>query len=700
MAIAASTSMKDTTINEMLYRDSKADRLRRNKTIKDAFKEREQKREAEREKEKPLMPIADSGLPMQQLMLHHVREVFVPGRFYSVPADLSNEPMPSLSSTLTSYISSSSSKDDIEMSFDEVSEMVPRSETRVVQAPTPARLIFQVCHKQPHGQKRPHSERDSLLATDLVVRPYEVTFDDGDGVVSILSKKGNLSVARWFSDPNLDIERALSEIKEWYTCTTTSCAVDLGLPPQCLKDDWEKCHILVQEMAEARAVASDSCFHVREDFEGIAETLHDEGYLGFGRSYYLTSETLARHIEMQHKLHRPMSVFAFRSHIPLADATLLEMIYSLRDEGWEMKVWDGASVTVNMRKESPAFNVDAGAPKVWHLLRGKMPSEAYLLALLSGSDLQSSGTLSIHHWQVLTYYEALMAKKGELQPDQPATFYRALLDRRKRKAPKNTEMLALEFDDLGHEPPPIDNDLDEGESADGDQPKAVDDGANEADVTTDSVEGKGADGDQPKAVDDGAGEADDPVDSVGSDDYVSLADLSPCSVEVRDEYENEEYESEAEAFGEDAESDLNSEESAEDDYGSQDSVPPAPPRALPEPSAPRAAPAPVRVFRRPRHSHPLSFYHGPFYIAFRDDPSRGGHPAFVANCPFHDSCSREMRTNQPDIDTVKLRLRRWCNAVFDEGAYTKKSHHDFIPGYHDLPSEADLIAVCTAATST
>ena len=90
--------------------------------------------------------------------------------------------------------------------------------------------------------------------------------------------------------------------------------------------------------------------------------------------------------------------------------------------------------------------------------------------------------------------------------------------------------------------------------------------------------------------------------------------------------------------------------------------------AEPEPasSAVPAVPPPNAVQRRPRRArrlHPNSFQHGPFHIAYRDD-SHG--QSYQADCPFHTRaglprCSRDTRTNQPDPETVQMRLMLWCN---------------------------------------
>lgn len=66
--------------------------------------------------------------------------------------------------------------------------------------------------------------------------------------------------------------------------------------------------------------------------------------------------------------------------------------------------------------------------------------------------------------------------------------------------------------------------------------------------------------------------------------------------------------------------------------------------------------------RSNRRDHPKSFMHGQFTVAYRNDQHGESYTAF---CPVHTRlpfrCWRDTRTNQPDEETVKLRLMHWCN---------------------------------------
>lgn len=282
--------------------------------------------------------------------------------------------------------------------------------------------------------------------------------------------------------------------------------------------------------------------------------------------------------------------------------SLLELMLEMEQRGW-------AKIEPNKpRRKLQPFSVANGEPKEWFCKEELLPFKEYLLCLLLGSEVLKEDA-TVHHLQCRTYYQALM-KKLDVKPHQPAQFYIALLARHRQGQVQKGETDA-------EAAPSFHCDVE--------------------DLT-------GASAPAQAQVPDACG--DDDSDDTCGEELGMIGD----SEEGGNEYD----------LG-DSDSDGGNESSG---GGAEEQHPPlalapVPAHAVPQERRRRVAVGPKRDMR----NHPNSFQHGLFWITFRED-THG--VSYTAHCPFHTTpggrkCQRDTRINQPDAETVKRRLRMWCN---------------------------------------
>ena len=348
---------------------------------------------------------------------------------------------------------------------------------------------------------------------------------------------------------------------------------------------------------------------------------------------------------------RPFLFFSSRESVCLEDCSVLELLQELDQAGWA-KVTDAKRT----RKLQPYESLNPEAVKKFYVVSKQVPFSLYLVLLLTATE---RGISTVYHCQCQAYYKALDDMNGHSSviPHQTSQFYRALLTRFRKggtgtylgeqEAPRNLRV--DDSDGFGEHSAPAEpsSSSRRGNAPSGPRGRQSRE-SDELLQLQDVSDGGETDGASPAYISSGE-ESEDKGDSAGRDAGDAFASVAaavlprPPSMPpgVRGPRLKQ----------------------ADGAHEHRQEPPSAPDTAAGSALAgAKKAPAPPR---RSRRDHPNSFQHGPFFIAYRSDKHG---ESYQAECPFHTKaglcrCSRDTRTNQPDADTVKLRLMAWCNAA-------------------------------------
>lgn len=414
------------------------------------------------------------------------------------------------------------------------------------------------------------------------------------------------------------------------------------------------------------------------------------------------------------EVQEPFLFFAGRQGVPHHKSSILELMLELQSRGWVKRIDPPRPRHIRPFRHDASEDDEEGR-KLFYSTSKTIPCRMYLTALLEGP---SRSVNKIYHLQCVKYYKCLMLYPESTPPFQTAQYYVALMSRNKANSavsstPKHAthehehQAEGGQAGDLEEDGTSFSNMIASSSglpepSRVGRPRKRKAAAISTAGVHDDGVAAAALSND---AVSEGAAAGDDQIDN-------NFQNFDLCSSSGHDS-DSDIFEPGPLPFNDDPNIPLDPTqpsdllEACELAMGAVDntvcpvdssvqqlqpkgpdatpppqledvqcdrraeSLAPLVPHAPPTPAALAATPArrgvsqrmPAQQPRRSMRDHPNSFAHGIFNIVYRDD-SHG--TSYTAYCPLHSfpgkpKCCRDTRTNQPDAETVKLRLKQWCN---------------------------------------
>ena len=552
-------------------------------------------------------------------------------------------------------------------------------------------VFFRITHASVGSHKQ--VIKGSLSTTDIgiqILPVLESTVIEGQGKqVSLAFEASSLppaALASWITSPAVSMDSLAQSLKQWSLVPDSFFRIDINIIkrelPALSSAECSCCGHVLSACLATRAHGGSAHSFIPDGQQLVYANLlaNKQLLVEICPGQFRLSQNGLRLMSMQTAIQvcQPYLFFSSRESIALDDCSLLELLIEMRKQGWTR-----VSNPKNSRRLAPyRYELETSGDDAQRQDNKKFymnPWALYLVLLLTAKERNIS---AIHHMQHQAYYRALDLVGGQLsvQPHQTAQYYRTLMTRFQAGARKH------------------DGNVEDGPQA---ELEAQDDdnfGAPRAHVAA-HAKAKQQDVSRKRKA---------PTPALESDTLLGLEEGSPNYMASSPESDSGGpflYESDVEAKASGPQRATQDDiciSSGEEEIlpgpaqasaapvkpavptpaestgpgpkaasrvgvrGPRGSAAAAPADARPDERAATSPPVPlITQPRRARRQHPNSFAHGPFIICYRDD--RHG-ISYQAECPFHTRaglprCNRDTRANQPDPETVKMRLMAWCNAA-------------------------------------